>query len=85
MNKYVEYAISRCAYSCYKLFGSRENSEGKAILVTCFCPIGDTMMVIPFIRELRRNYPDYHILFFSGIYRIFNLELVEKEEMRCRT
>lgn len=61
MNKYVEYAISRCAYSCYKLFGSRENSEGKAILVTCFCPIGDTMMVIPFIRELRRNYPDYHI------------------------
>lgn len=61
MNKYVEYVISRCVYSCYKLFGYKESSDGKAILVTCFCPIGDTMVVTPFVRELRRNYPDYHI------------------------
>ena len=35
-------------------------------------------------RPCHKSYPDCRICLFSGFYRIFNLELVKKEEMKCR-
>ena len=65
MNKYTEVAIAYFAYACGKLYNMRFNFQHReytgSILVLRAEAIGDMVVTTPFLRELRKNYPDRHI------------------------
>ena len=65
MNQYTEDAIGYLVYACGRLCSigrrlRRQKSTG-AILVLRAEAIGDMVVTTPFLRELRRNYPERHI------------------------
>ena len=64
MNKYTEVAIAYLAYGCGKIYNViRRNREKdvQRILVVRTDAIGDMVVTLPFLRELRNNYPDHRI------------------------
>ncbi len=65
MNKYVETAISYLAYCggsiCHVIRGTGKKEERPAFLILRPDFIGDLVCTVPFLRELRRNYPDARI------------------------
>lgn len=75
MNKYIENAISRAVYFYRKKeVNNRMTSGVKAILCTCFCPIGDTVVALPFFRELKKNFPHHQITVIANLVNINLLE-----------
>lgn len=63
MNRYLEYIYStwRRLKGPINKYKVGDEQEQKAILVVCRHPLGDTVLETPFIRELRRNYPEHWI------------------------
>lgn len=63
MNRYLEYIYStwRRLKGPINKYKVGDEQEKKAILVVCRHPLGDTVLETPFIRELRRNYPEHWI------------------------
>lgn len=61
MNIYVESAIARIVYWENILFKRYKGVYSKSILIVRPEGIGDMICTIPFLRELKRNYPDYRI------------------------
>lgn len=79
MNQYTEVAIGYLAYACGKAYRAglkfwQRKSTG-AILVLRAEAIGDMVVTTPFLRELRRNYPERHITLVcsSAIYNLVEL------------
>lgn len=64
MNKYLENFIVRGIYvsgGFYRLYKAATVKKEKSILVLRTGAIGDMVCTTPFLRELRKCYPDYHI------------------------
>lgn len=63
MNKNLEKKISRFVCKNYRFIAKQktEKREGTNILVMSCQAIGDTITRIPFLRELRKNYPQSYI------------------------
>ena len=63
MNRYMEYLLNTYVYHKYKnvSYGGAE-SKKKSILLICRHPLGDTVVESPFIRAVRRQYPQHHIM-----------------------
>lgn len=66
MNKYIEHIIINASRYYYENKKYAKDGLPKGILVTLFTPIGDTIVSIPFFRELRRNCPDYCITLITN-------------------
>lgn len=64
MDKYTEFAIAGMIYvggSVYRAYKSLFVKKEKRILVTRMDAIGDMTCTSPFLRELRRSYPEHRI------------------------
>lgn len=75
MNKYTEAAIAYLAYGCGKIYNiSRRHREAdiQRILVVRTDAIGDMVVTLPFLRELRKNYP-YHRITLVCSPLVYNL------------
>lgn len=76
MNKHVEAMIARLVYIGGKLFRlDRGKGTENRILVVRPDAIGDMVLTIPFLRELRRNRPKSHIALVCnpGVYDLVEL------------
>lgn len=76
MNRYTEYLLSTYVYYKYRNIMSKdENGNRRSILLICRHPLGDTVVESPFIRAIRRKYPDHYIMIICSPE---NFNLLEK-------
>lgn len=63
MNRYMEYLLNTSVYYRERnvSYGGAEPKK-KSILLICRHPLGDTVVESPFIRAVRENYPQHHIM-----------------------
>lgn len=73
MNKYIEYAISK--YTYFTRRSSYRESDKKGIIVTCFVPIGDSVLLTPIVKQLRCSFPKHKIVIITNpiCYNIWEL------------
>lgn len=61
MNIYIETIVARMVYLNQILFRKYKGPYSKSILIVRPEGIGDMIYTIPFLRELKRNYPNYKV------------------------
>jgi len=63
MNRYMEYLLNTYVYYKDKNVSYGGSKLGKrSILLICRHPLGDTVVESPFIRAVRKQYPQHHIM-----------------------